>query len=61
VQISASLPGMKTFWVAGFENQEERAIMVNILAEQEKMETSVTNGVRLLCPYYVRMKSEFYL
>jgi hypothetical protein len=36
----------------GFEIQEERANMVDVLAEQEKMETSVeaTNGVCLLCP-----------
>jgi galactose-1-phosphate uridylyltransferase len=64
VQILASFAGMKTFWVVGFEIQEERANMVDALAEQEKMETSVvqaTNGVCLLCPYYVRLKSEFYL
>jgi hypothetical protein len=52
VQILAGLAGMKTFWVVGFEIQEERANMVDVLAEQEKMETSVeaTNGVCLLCP-----------
>jgi hypothetical protein len=62
VQILASLAGMKTFWVVGYEIQEERANMVDVLAEQEKIETSVqaTNGVCLLCPYYVRLKSEFY-
>jgi hypothetical protein len=51
---------MKTLWIVGFEIQEERANMVDVLAEQEKMETSVqaTNGVCLLCPYYVRLKSE---
>ncbi len=58
MQILASVAGMKTFWVVGFEIKEERANMVDVLAEQEKMET---NGVCLLCPYYVRQKSEFYL
>lgn len=63
MKILASFAGMKTFWVVGFEIQEERANMVDALAEQEKMETSVqaTNSVCLLCPYYVRLKSEFYL
>lgn len=58
MKILASLASMKTFWVVGFEIQEERANIVDVLAEQEKMET---NGVYLLCPYYVRLKSEFYL
>jgi hypothetical protein len=63
VQFLANLAGMKTFWVVGFEIQEERANMVDVLAEEEKMETRVqaTNGVCLLCAYYVRLKSEFYL